>query len=79
MHLKKHHNFVNITCCHLSVLLFIFLLDAEMPEINTALMEAKKWLKEKKSGSSPGLDLDSTVSPHVSDFYFTCYLFHIVN
>ncbi|KAK4755967.1 hypothetical protein SAY87_009724 [Trapa incisa] len=41
--------------------------DAEMPHLSTALMEAKKWIKEKKSGSIPELDLDPIVSSHVNE------------
>ncbi|KAK4760061.1 hypothetical protein SAY87_023192 [Trapa incisa] len=41
--------------------------DAEMPHLSTALMEVKKWIDEKKSGSNTELHLDPSASPHVND------------
>ncbi|OWM77263.1 protein KAKU4 [Punica granatum] len=42
--------------------------DVDIPDLcNTALLEAKKWLKEKKSAFSPEIELDPSISPHVNE------------
>lgn len=54
-----------------------FIADGPMPDLRAAVMEAKKWLEEKKSGSSlkSGLHheactLNSVMLSYVSNSYF---------
>lgn len=56
-----------------------FIADAPMPDLRTAVMEAKKWLEEKKleSSSKSGVHhetstLNSIMLPHVSNS-FLCF------